>query len=92
MENEYQVPNVENGVSFEERFAALEHQSYLMYLQLNAVTQLLVDSGVLEKEKIGKQMDGMHNEIIKAVEELQSAYEEDQETKEANDTPSVVEG
>lgn len=76
MENEYQVPNSDSGVTFEERFAALEHQCYLMYLQLNAITQLLVDGGTLEKEKIGKQMDGMHNEIIKAVEELQTAASE----------------
>ena len=66
----YEVPD-NSGVSFEERFAALEHQCYLMYLQLNAITQLLVDGGTLEKENIGKQMDGMHNEIVKAVEEIQ---------------------
>lgn len=69
--NEYKAPAT-SGVSFEERFAALEHQCYLMYLQLNAITQLLVDGGTLEKENIGKQMDGMHNEIIQAVEELQT--------------------
>ena len=85
MENEYQAPD-NSGVTFEERFAALEHQCYLMYLQLNAITQLLVDGGTLDKEKIGKQMDGMHNEIIKAVEELQTV---------ASDEPSgdeVTEG
>ena len=76
MENDYQVPD-NSGVTFEERFAALEHQCYLMYLQLNAITQLLVDGGTLEKEKIGKQMDGMHNEIVKAVEEIQTAVDSD---------------
>lgn len=76
MENDYQVPD-NSGVTFEERFAALEHQCYLMYLQLNAITQLLVDGGTLEKEKIGKQMDGMHNEIVKAVEEIQTAVDND---------------
>lgn len=75
MENEYSVPN-DSGVSFEEKFAALEHQSYLMYLQLNAITQLLVDNNTLEKDKIGKQMDNMHSEIVKAVEELQTVTED----------------
>ena len=49
--------------SFLERFEALEHQCYLMYLQLNAVTQLLVDHGILLKDQIGTVMDGMHSEI-----------------------------
>ena len=50
-----------------ERFEALEHQCYLMYLQLNAVTQLLVDNGILLKEQIKTTMDGMHGEIEVAV-------------------------
>jgi hypothetical protein len=52
---------------FMERFEALEHQCYLMYLQLNAVPQLLVDNGILLKEQIGTAMDGMHGEIEEAV-------------------------
>lgn len=49
--------------SFEERFAALEHQSYLMYLQLNTITELLVSNGFLVKEQIGSGMDTLHQEI-----------------------------
>lgn len=52
---------------FMERFEALEEQCYLMYLQLNAITQLLVDNGILLKEQIKTTMDGMHGEIEVAV-------------------------
>jgi hypothetical protein len=75
MAENYEVP-VDSTISFEERFGALEHQCYLMYLQLNAVTQLLVDQGVLKKEDIGAQMDGMHVEVVSAVNKLQEAEEE----------------
>ena len=70
MENEYQVP-VEDGASFDDRFAALEHQCYLMYLQLNAITQLLVTNDVLKKEEIGSIMDQMHGDVVSQVQKLQ---------------------
>lgn len=70
MEEDYSMP-VDENISFEERFGALEHQCYLMYLQVNAVTQLLVDGGILKKEDIGAQMDGMHLEVVSAVQKLQ---------------------
>lgn len=75
MDENVVVPGVDEDVSFDERFASLEHQCYLMYLQLNAITQLLVNNSTLSKDDIGKQMDGMHTEIEKAVEELQSEVE-----------------
>lgn len=62
----------EEEVPFTERFAALEHQAYLMYLQLNAVTQILVEKDVIVKEEIGKLMDIMHTEITGAVDALQN--------------------
>lgn len=74
MAENYEVP-VDNSISFEERFGALEHQCYLMYLQLNAVTQLLVNQEVLKKEDIGSQMDGMHVEVVSAVNKLNEAEE-----------------
>ena len=46
-----------------DRFEALEHQTYLMYLQLNAITRFLLDSGVIDKEQVGLLMDELHNEI-----------------------------
>lgn len=74
-ETNYQVPT-DSDVPFDERFAALEHQCYLMYLQLNAITQLLVDNGTLEKESIGTQMDNMHLEVVSAVQKIQENVEE----------------
>jgi hypothetical protein len=70
MEDQYQVP-VEEDASFDDRFAALEHQCYLMYLQLNAITQLLVQNDVLKKEDIGASMDSMHGSIVETVSKLQ---------------------
>lgn len=71
-EVEFERPETDEEIPFDERFAALEHQAYLMYLQLNAVTQLLVEKDVVKKEEIGKLMDSMHTEITGAVEKLQS--------------------
>ena len=62
--------------SFEERFAALEHQNYLMYLQLNSITKLLTDNGFLLKEQIGALMDSMHEEIEVSVHELEKEEQE----------------
>ena len=62
--------------SFEERFASLEHQNYLMYLQLNAITKLLTDNGFLVKEQIGALMDSMHEEIEVSVNEIEKEEEE----------------
>jgi hypothetical protein len=73
-ETNYEMP-VDETVPFDERFGALEHQCYLMYLQLNAITQLLVDKEVLKKEDIGSQMDGMHIEVVSAVQKLQEDEE-----------------
>jgi hypothetical protein len=75
MSEEYQVP-VDESIPFDERFGALEHQCYLMYLQLNAITQLLVDKDLLKKEEIGALMDSMHLEVVSAVNKLQESEDE----------------
>ena len=75
MSEEYAIPADEN-IPFDERFGALEHQCYLMYLQVNAITQLLVDKEILKKEDIGAQMDAMHLEVVSSVQKLQEAENE----------------
>lgn len=72
MDTNIQMPQQDTGVPFEDRFGALEHQCYLMYLQLNAVTQLIVEKGLVQKEEIGTIMDSMHGEIVNAVAKLET--------------------
>jgi hypothetical protein len=76
MSENYEMPD-QAELSFEERFGALEHQCYLMYLQLNAVTQLLVESNNLQREDIGKKMDTMHEEVVSAVKQIQEEEAEE---------------
>lgn len=49
--------------TLEERFNTLEQQHYLMYLQLNAITDLLIRDGFLLKEQVGATMDTFHQEV-----------------------------
>lgn len=54
----------------EEQITALEHKCYMMFLQLNALTELLVKNNILSKEDIGKTMDSIHDEILRSISEL----------------------
>lgn len=56
---------------FMQRFLALEHQSYIMYLQLNALTALLVNGQVVDKDKLIADMDEMNSEIQKITTEME---------------------
>jgi hypothetical protein len=60
----------EEPTPFMKRFLALEHQSYIMYLQLNALTALLVNGEVVDKDKLVASMDEMNLEIQKITEEI----------------------
>ncbi len=57
-------------ISMEERLAALENQSYVMYLQLNAATKILIDKGLLDKELITKEMDELNNHLYQITQEI----------------------
>ena len=56
---------------FMKRFLALEHQSYIMYLQLNSLTAMLVSGNVIDKDKLVASMDEMNLEIQKITEEIE---------------------
>jgi uncharacterized membrane protein YukC len=58
-------------ISIDERLAALENQSYVMYLQLNAVTKILIDKEVIDKDTITKEMDELNNHLFEITKELQ---------------------
>ncbi len=57
--------------SFKERFLALENQSYVMYLQLNALTAKLVEQGTIDKDKLVEAMSEFDKEIQKIAKEIQ---------------------
>lgn len=48
-----------------ERMDALENQLYVIYLQLNAATKLLLDKGVITHDEMTKEMDVLNKEIFK---------------------------
>ena len=54
----------------EERLAALENQSFIMYLQLNAVTKILIDKGILDKESLTQEMDELNKQLYDITMEL----------------------
>jgi hypothetical protein len=58
-------------ISIDERLAALENQSYVMYLQLNAATKILIDKEILDKELITKEMDELNNHLFQITQEIQ---------------------
>ena len=53
------------------RFYALEDQAYVMYLQLNAMTDLLVKHGIIEKNELVAFMDAMDGEISAITDEME---------------------
>lgn len=67
----------------EERLSALENQCYIMYLQLNALTKLLLDKEILSQEIVTKEMDNLNTEIVKVTKGLI-------EKAEAEEAPSAV--
>lgn len=75
-------------ITFEERLAALENQSYVMYLQLNAATKILIDKEILDKEMITKEMDELNDHLYKITQEIQTQGEPDEE---ATAEPSIAE-
>lgn len=56
--------------TFEERLAALENQSFIMYLQLNAVTKILVDKEILAKDVLTAEMDELNKQLYDITMEL----------------------
>lgn len=50
--------------TMEQRLGALENQAYIMYLQLNALTKLLVnDKDIVTQEELTAEMDELNTQI-----------------------------
>jgi hypothetical protein len=75
-------------ISMDERLAALENQSYVMYLQLNAATKILIDKEILDKELITKEMDELNNHLFAITQEIQ---EQGEATVETPAEPTIAE-
>ena len=54
----------------EQRMESLENQFYLAYLQLNALTKLLVEKDIIQQEEISTEMETLNKEIYKVTNEL----------------------
>lgn len=71
--------------TLDQRLSALENQAYIMYLQLNAVTKLLLDKDILTQDEITSEMDTLNEEIQKMTKEMvEGSAEEAAETQEEN--------
>jgi len=57
-------------LSFEDRFIGMEKQSFVMYLQLNAITKLLLDKEIIEREQITAEMDALNQQLHDITQEL----------------------
>lgn len=70
-------------ISLEERLSALENQSYVMYLQLNGITKILIDKGIVDKEDLTKEMDDLNTQLFEVTKEMRE--------KELQENPSLKE-
>jgi hypothetical protein len=87
---EQNVPGaVAPELTIEQRVAALENQLYVIYLQTNSITKLMLDKGMTTHDELTKEMDDLNQEIFKITAEVmekvaaESAVEEPVETTEA---------
>lgn len=83
-------PNIPTP-TMEERLGALENQCFVMYLQLNAITKILIDGGKLDKEQLTKEMDDLNKQLYDVTMEMinkDAAGPADGETATA-DTPAA---
>lgn len=54
----------------EDRLAALEQQAFIMYLQLNSITKILVeDKEILSREELMETMEDLHKKVNEVTEE-----------------------
>jgi hypothetical protein len=57
--------------TIEQRLGALENQAYIMYLQLNALTKILInDKDLLSQEDLTGEMDALNQQIQEMSEEM----------------------
>jgi polyhydroxyalkanoate synthesis regulator phasin len=60
---------------------ALENQSYILYLQLNALTKQLLESGAIDKEKLTKDMDDLNDQLYNIAKEQMDTAAPAEETE-----------
>jgi len=73
---EQQVPASNPDLTYEQRISALENQLYVIYLQANAITKLMLDKGVVTHEEVTKEMDDLNAEIFKVTSDVISQTDE----------------
>jgi hypothetical protein len=57
--------------TIEQRLGALENQAYIMYLQLNALTKIIVnDKELVSQEELTAEMDSLNQQIQEMSEEM----------------------
>ena len=70
----------------EDRLTALEHQSFIMYLQLNALTKIFVeDKKLVSREDLMAEMEDIH----KKVNEVTSDFIKNQKSNEEVDNTQL---
>ena len=55
----------------EDRLTALEHQSFIIYLQLNAITKIMVeDKKLISRDDLMAEMEDIHKKVNEVTEEF----------------------
>lgn len=70
-------PNAVPEADIKDRLFGLENQTYVMYLQLNAITKILVDKDIISKELLTEEMDDLNKKISEVAEEIQKQEQAD---------------
>lgn len=68
-----QIPNAPRpgeALTPEQRLEALENQLYVIYLQVNGLTKLLLDKEVVTQEEVSTEMEALNQEIFRVTKEI----------------------
>jgi len=68
--SEIKSPVSVDQMTVEERVIAIENQLYILYLQINAITKLIIEKGIFEQEEITSNMESLNQEIYKVTQDL----------------------
>ena len=55
-------------INLEDRLSAVENQAYIMYLQLNGLTKIILEKNLLTQEELTKEMDELNKQIQQTTE------------------------
>jgi hypothetical protein len=66
VEEEVETPDI----PVEQRIDALENQLYIIYLQVNSISKLLIENETVSREDLLKEMNSLNGELYQLTQEV----------------------